>query len=290
MKKILSIDLLKEWRLKVNYSSKIAFVPTMGSLHEGHLSLIKQAQSVSDIVIVSIFINPIQFTDLNDYNMYPNNLEQDIIHLQKLGVDVLFAPTSEEVFEDKINERIQISYPNLMKKLCGSKRIGHFEGVLYIVYKLLSWVRPNVVIFGLKDYQQYLCISKMVIDLEIPTQIIGAPLIRDAFGLALSSRNIHLSKAGMKRALSISKTLFFIHNLFRLSPTLHYGVYKKKLFDMLDSLDTIDYAGIYNSQTLDELKETDQLSSENLVAIAGFIENIRLIDNFLLTQSNRVKG
>lgn len=196
--KALKTDLLK-------HSGNIGFVPTMGALHEGHLSLIRESKKDNDITVVSIFVNPTQFNDPNDYKNYPDTHAEDILHLASLKVDYIFTPTKRSIYND--NYAYQIIENKFSKELCGATRPGHFEGVLTIVMKLLNIVNPHKAYFGEKDYQQYKLIKGMVEAFHMDVEIIARPTKREVDGLAMSSRNLLLTKSERKKAPKFSKML-----------------------------------------------------------------------------------
>lgn len=260
------------------------FVPTMGFLHTGHISLIKKAAKKAEVVIVSIFVNPLQFTDTNDFEKYPQNLAQDINILEKENVDILFLPDANEIYPKK-KVFIQITCPTLTQTLCGVKRPGHFEGVLYIVHNLLSWIKPDFAIFGLKDYQQYILIKTMTQELALPCKIISAPIVREDSGLALSSRNARLDTAGTARALGISKSLFYAKDQLRSHNKLTVKnikeMVRETLSNYLTEVDRIEYIEVVNPNDLSPLPVDFEIQSA-LLAVAVFISEIRLIDNIIL--------
>lgn len=195
-------------KLRRKYSSenkKVGFVPTMGALHEGHVSLFNKSVTENDDTIVSIYVNKTQFNDPSDYNNYPRNIEKDIELLEKNGVDVLFLPTYEEIYADNYNYRITEN--SLSKILCGKTRKGHFEGVLTVVLKLLNLIHPAKAYFGEKDYQQYLLIKKMCEAFFINTEIFSCPTVREIDGLAMSSRNLLLTNQERKIAANFYRLL-----------------------------------------------------------------------------------
>ena len=171
----------------------IAFVPTMGNLHAGHLSLVKKAQQLADKVVVSIFVNPLQFNDTSDLSAYPRTLEADVEQLVGAQCDLLFTPSQQSVYPNGMEAQTIVLVPNMDDKLCGLHRPGHFDGVATIVLKLLNLVQADVAVFGEKDYQQLLLIKKMVVDLNLAIEIVGAPTSRESNGLAMSSRNQYLT-------------------------------------------------------------------------------------------------
>jgi len=190
----------------------IGFVPTMGALHQGHLELVKLSRDRVDITVVSIFVNPTQFGPHEDFNAYPRQFESDSEKLQKKNVDVLFAPTAEDMYGAEFQTSIDIK--DVSRGLCGEFRPGHFQGVATVVLKLFNIVKPHVAIFGEKDYQQLLVIKHMVHDLNLDVDIISHPIVRDSDGLALSSRNVRLSQEERKRALIIPAILIRAQELF----------------------------------------------------------------------------
>lgn len=184
-----------------------AFVPTMGNLHEGHITLLRKAQTLADRTVVSIFVNPIQFGRGEDYARYPSTLEEDQAKLSAAGLDLLFAPNLDQLYPGGMEEDTRVTVPGLSTILCGQYRPGHFSGVATVVAKLFNNVQPDVALFGEKDYQQLLVIRRMVQDLLIPVEIVGQPIVREADGLAMSSRNGYLSAEERGRAPLIFQTL-----------------------------------------------------------------------------------
>ena len=199
---------VKKWRAE---GLKVGLVPTMGALHEGHLSLIKKAKAECDKVVVSVFVNPIQFGPSEDFDKYPRTLEEDMKLCDGEGVDVVFAPSAREMYGDcrLSNDCLTYVCPPYfyVDKLCGKSRVGHFDGVCTVVMKLFNIVQPDCAFFGQKDAQQIIIIKKMVEDLNIPIEIVQCPIVREESGLALSSRNKYLSETGKKDALVLSQIL-----------------------------------------------------------------------------------
>lgn len=187
--------------------ARVAFVPTMGNLHDGHLSLLDRARQLADRTVASIFVNPIQFSHGEDYARYPSTLDQDSDKLQARGLDLLFAPDLAELYPGGMDEDTRVTVPFLSDILCGRFRPGHFSGVATVVTKLLINVRPDVALFGEKDYQQLLVIRRMVRDLCLPVEILGMPIVRESDGLAMSSRNAYLSPEERDKAGIIYRTL-----------------------------------------------------------------------------------
>lgn len=257
---------------------RIGFVPTMGYLHEGHLSLIRRAKAENPLTVVSIFVNPAQFSDPIDFEKYPVNFERDATMLEGEGVDAVFAPTREEIYPEGV-PALRMSYDAIMNKLCGAHRPGHFEGVLLVVHNLFMWVRPRRAYFGLKDYQQYLLVSKMARDLELSVEIVGCPLVREADGLAMSSRNARLSAVGRKRALAISRALFAAAELWRSGARL--AETEAALHSALAELE-VEYALICDAETLATLNEKSSRPESVVIAVAAYVDGVRLIDNILI--------
>ena len=242
-----------------------SFVPTMGALHDGHLSLIEVAKKFHPDVLVSIFVNPLQFENQSDLEKYPKQLQSDIEKLSSVGVSAVFAPTSNEIYPTKLPLISTGEIGNLYE---GKSRTGHFDGVLTVVNRLFELVKPKYAIFGEKDFQQLFLIKKYVKQNNIPVKVIAAPLIRDIDGLALSSRNVRLSNAGRKAALVISKSLIT-------------GAVSGDISAMQEILKSepnfkLDYLIAVDEKTL--LPAT--IDSEKVrILIAGWVEGVRLIDN-----------
>lgn len=259
------------------HRGKIGFAPTMGYLHEGHLSLVERAKAENERTVVSIFVNPAQFNDPADLEKYPVDLERDLGMLDKAGVDAVFLPERAEVYPRGVPE-LKLTYPKLMRRLCGEFRPGHFEGVLLIVHNLFQWVSPRRSYFGLKDYQQYLLIREMARDMEFETEVIGCPLIRERDGLAMSSRNVRLSGQGRARALAISAALFAAEKKLS-AGNKNYSEIAANLKKDLGTPE-VEYAGVYDADTLEEAPDGSAPKSI-LIAVAAFVDGVRLIDNVL---------
>lgn len=274
-------------KIRAQYpSQKISFVPTMGFLHEGHRSLMRLAKKESDYLVVSIFVNPTQFNNPKDLEKYPRNEEQDLQICKNENVDVVFLPTATQVYPTKENysqEKIILDYPKLTSQLCGKFRPGHFSGVLWVVHNLLLWVQPHSAFFGLKDYQQFILIRQMVFDLSLSVKICAGKLIRQQDGLALSSRNARLSAQGKKTALKISQSLFSVKEEMEKK-----NLNKKEAMQVWQSFFSglkIEYADIYHPTTLQPLplqSHPSQTKHGYLLAMAAYVEGVRLIDNILV--------
>ena len=262
---------------------KVGLVPTMGALHEGHLSLVRAAKEKSEVVAVSIFVNPSQFGPNEDFSRYPRTLEKDCELLEREGVDVVFAPSTQEMYANEESPRSAITWvtvEGLSERLCGKSRPGHFRGVATVVAKLLNIVEPELAFFGQKDAAQVAVIKRMVSDLNIPVQIEVCPIVRESDGLALSSRNIYLSSDERKMALVLPASLQRAQKLFddgeRNAAKLAAG--GKKAFVWQPAV-KLDYFEIVDPDTLEQVETVNR---RVLVAVAAFAGNTRLIDNILL--------
>lgn len=258
-----------------NYSDKLkGFVPTMGALHEGHISLIKQAKNETDLVICSIFVNPTQFNDPKDFEKYPATHENDIQLLTNVGCDVLYLP--ETVADVYLHEQpIQVNLGQLGEVMEGANRPGHFNGVMQVVKVLFDIVMPNKAYFGLKDFQQYSIIKKMVAELDLPIEIIGCPIVREQNGLAMSSRNMLLSKAEQEDALIISEVLLLLQRKCKVGSVT---ALLKECVDLLATKSTVEYLVIAAVDTL-EVVEILEANKEYRAFVVSRVGNVRLIDN-----------
>ncbi len=254
------------------------FVPTMGFLHEGHLSLVREARKHNQTVIVSIFVNPAQFGPSEDFQTYPKDIKHDLEILRKEGVDIVFTPSSEEMYPEDYSTWIEVA--GLTEKLEGASRPGHFKGVATIVLKLLNITRPDVVYFGQKDAQQAIVIKHLVRDLNVPVNVIVMPTIRQPDGLALSSRNYYLSKEENEAATIIYKSLRLASKLYQNGERSPVKI-KQAMTELIRSepLVTIDDISIALPENLEEL---DIVNGQALVSLAVWIGKTRLIDNIIL--------
>ncbi len=258
--------------------SVITFVPTMGYLHEGHLSLIREAKASGDVVVASIFVNPTQFGPAEDYKEYTRDMEGDIKKLETQGVDILFAPEAGDIYPDGYQTYLNVT--ELEKPLCGKFREGHFRGVATVVLKLFNIVMPHKAFFGRKDYQQLRVIEAMVGDLNLNIEIFGLPIVREESGLALSSRNAYLSKSEHSRAQSVSRALFAIKDRFEAGITkVEQLVSVGRAILHEAKIDEIDYLEICDPETLGSRTEARE---GDYVGIAVHVGKARLIDNIIL--------
>ena len=279
---------------------KVGLVPTMGALHEGHLSLIKKAKETCDKVVVSVFVNPIQFGPSEDFDKYPRTLDKDMELCNSVGVDAVFAPTPNEMYgggkcnsdgssehkpEESVGNRLSndtLTYvcPPFfyVNKLCGKTRTGHFDGVCTVVLKLFNIVQPDCAFFGQKDAQQVIIIKKMVNDLNVPIEIIQCPIVREKSGLALSSRNKYLSEQGKKDALVLSSILNNIKNCYKKGIT-DVSALKETAYSFLTDKHDMEYLEILDKNTLEEQVNAND---DSIALIACRVEGVRLIDNIYL--------
>lgn len=257
----------------------IGFVPTMGALHEGHLSLVRRARQDNNITVVSIFVNPIQFGPSEDYVKYPRDIEEDTKKLQKENIDILFLPDVSGMYPEDFLTYIDVE--KISTKLCGTFRPGHFRGVATVVMKLFNIVKPTSTYFGQKDFQQTVVIKQMVKDLDLDIDIIICPTVREPDGLAMSSRNVYLDPEQRKAATIIYKTLLEASNLIK-SGIIDGRQIQKIMQEKIlkePAVTKIDYVGVYDPITLEEIYD---IKKDVLLAAAIRIGSTRLIDNTIL--------
>lgn len=265
-------DTLKPYRKE---GKSIGLVPTMGFLHKGHASLIKKAVEDNDIVVVSDFVNPIQFGPNEDLESYPRDINADSKLCEEIGADFIFNPEPSEMYHDK---KAFVDIEGLSDNLCGAKRPGHFRGVCTVCTKLFNIVGPDRAYFGQKDAQQLAIIKKLVLDLNIPVEIIPVPIVREDDGLAMSSRNTYLSKEERKAALCLSKAIFTGEKMAKDGASLEKVLEKMTEIIKTEKLAKIDYISAVDLETIENVENFNQ---DTLVAIAVYIGKTRLIDNFI---------
>ena len=272
-----SIAELVGLRAEVPAGHRVGFVATMGALHAGHASLIEQARALSDTVVVSIFVNPLQFGPDEDYARYPRPLEADLERCAELGVDLVFVPAVSDLYPP--GRQISVSAGTMGTVLEGAVRPGHFDGVLTVVLKLLNLVRPQVAVFGRKDAQQLACVGRMVVDLNLDVRVVGVPTIREPDGLALSSRNVFLSPADRGLALSLASALEKAAAQENLPAALDaaWEVLDKA---SLESEFVLDYLAAVNPETFAEVRA--DVGGDVLLVVAARVGTTRLIDNTTL--------
>jgi pantoate--beta-alanine ligase len=266
--------------IKKSSGKKIALVPTMGALHEGHLVLVKKAANLAEIVVVSIFVNKAQFNDLSDYQNYPKQIKSDLRLLKKSGATHVFLPQNSEIFGQ--NFSFKLIPTNLVDCLCGKSRLGHFDGVSLIVAKLFNIIKPNIAVFGQKDFQQVAVIKKLVKDLNFDIKIHTQKTVRNESGLAMSSRNQRLSETSKIKAASIFKFLNEIKSEVKKNPQNLMEILQKKRQKFLEiGFEKVDYLEIRQEKNLELLKSFDEKISSRIF-IAAYLEKVRLIDNIRL--------
>jgi pantoate--beta-alanine ligase len=259
---------------------RIAFVPTMGALHEAHLSLVRAAKTRADRVVVSIFVNPTQFAPAEDFTSYPRNFGRDRSLLEAEAVDVLFHPAVEDIYPPGSQTRVEVE--ELGKYLCGAQRPGHFQGVATVVTKLFNVVRPHVAVFGEKDYQQLQIIKRLVRDLLLNVEIVGHPIVRETDGVAMSSRNEYLSAEERKAAVCLSRSLGRAECLVRHGETSAKTITEAVAADLANEpLAMVEYITMSDVETLEEV---EQIHGSAVLALAVRIGKTRLIDNRVLVR------
>lgn len=271
-------DVIAQWRQQ---GLRIALVPTMGNLHAGHLQLVDKAKSSADKVVVSIFVNPMQFSDAQggDFERYPRTLEADAEKLQQQQADLLFFPAVEEVYPCGYEQATRVQVPSLSEILCGEYRPGHFEGVATVVAKLFNMVQPDCAVFGEKDYQQLLVIRRMVADLCFPIEIIGAPTVREADGLAMSSRNQYLNTEQRQQAVAIHQTLQWAKAQIAEGAGDFRRLESEASQRLTDKGFKVEYCAIRDAANLSPA--TSQTAAARIL-VAAWMGDTRLIDNLPL--------
>ena len=258
----------------------IAFVPTMGFLHEGHLELMRVAKAHADFLVVSIFVNPTQFGPSEDYDTYPRDTEGDLAKARAVGADCVFFPTPDEMYPEGFQTSVRVE--RVTRTLCGASRPGHFDGVAVVVAKLFNIVKPHLAVFGQKDYQQLTVISRMTADLNMDIRIVGVPTVREPDGLAMSSRNKHLNPEERESALCLTKSIDLAEKMFREGERDAFAV-KRAIEALINGHPHthIDYVSLCDPTTLEDVA---LLGDETLLALAVRVGNTRLIDNRVIRE------
>ena len=260
-----------------NSGKKIAFVPTMGYFHKGHLSLMREGRQRGDCVAISIYVNPTQFGPNEDFEKYPRDFERDKSLAEGVGVDVIFYPEDKEMYP--ANYQTYVSVEKVTQNLCGISRPGHFRGVTTVCAKLFNIVKPHYAIFGKKDFQQLVAIKRMVQDLDMDLEVIGMTIVRESDGLAMSSRNVYLKENERESALSLSRSLKLAKQMYDKGDRDALRILEEvKKFIENHPFSRIDYAKICNTKTLQDI---DFLDGESVLALAVKINKTRLIDNYV---------
>ena len=260
-----------------NRGQKIAFVPTMGYFHDGHLSLMREGKLRGDCVAISIYVNPTQFGPSEDFERYPRDFERDKALAEGVGVDVVFYPENKEMYPEHYQTYVNVE--KVTENLCGSLRPGHFRGVTTVCAKLFNIVKPHYAIFGKKDFQQLSAIKRMVQDLNMDLEIIGMPIVRETDGLAMSSRNVYIKEDERNSALSLSRSLKLAKQMYDRGERDAFRILDEvKIFIEGHPYARIDYAKICDTTTL---KDSERLEGESVLALAVMISKTRLIDNYV---------
>ena len=258
----------------------IGLVPTMGALHEGHFHLIKRARQENDVLVVSIFVNPLQFDKKEDFDKYPRAVDQDLDHLRKLGVDVAYVPSEQDMYPEL--PQIKLDFGYMERVMEGEFRPGHFSGVGVVVTKLFNQCNPTRAYFGLKDLQQFLLVKRLVQDLSLPLDIVGVPIVREKSGLAMSSRNQRLSQEGREIAGSIYQGLLLAKNLWMDKSSSDETNQAVNAFYKEQRGLSTEYVQIVSPDTLRPME--NNADQPAVICVAGYVEGVRLIDNLYLRQ------
>ena len=271
-------NLRSQIRTQKLLQKKIALVPTMGNLHDGHLSLVNRAKKFADFVVVSIFVNPTQFIEGEDFERYPRTMEDDLSKLKKMGIDIVYIPELEDIYPHYPDEIVSVTLSGVSNDLCGSIRPGHFDGVASVVLRLFILVEPNFSVFGNKDYQQKIVLENMISDLSMCIKIIDGEIIREPDGLAMSSRNQYLTKDARLEAAQI----FFVLNqanemLIKKNKSIEYVEDYGKTELQKNNFE-VDYFSIRDKNNLLEPREDNDL----IILTSVSIEGVRLIDNIFV--------
>lgn len=276
MRQIETVREMREWSESQRTAGRrLALVPTMGYLHEGHLSLVDEARRRADWVVMSIFVNPTQFGPNEDFEKYPRDLPRDRALAESRGVDVLFVPSAAEMYPP--GDQTSVTVAELSRGLCGPFRPGHFRGVATVVAKLFLIAQPHVAVFGEKDYQQLKVIQRMVRDLHMPVEVVGLPTLREAEGLAMSSRNAYLSEAERTEALNISRAIAAAQGLAKQGERRTTALRERALAVLADGKNTtVQYLEIVDAETLEPV---ENLTSPARLIMAVYLNGKRLIDN-----------
>jgi pantoate--beta-alanine ligase len=265
-----------EWRASLAPNQRVGFAPTMGNLHAGHIELVNVAKQRSDVVVASIFVNPMQFGGNEDLDAYPRTLEEDLAKLEAAGAVAVFTPTTNDIYPDGVSQHTAVDVPGLTDVLCGASRPGHFRGVTTVVSKLLGIVRPHIAVFGAKDLQQVLVIKKMVRDLSINTEIDVVPTVRETDGLAMSSRNGYMSHDERALAPLFSRTLKETAKRVAESGSDIETVIAEAEAILTDAGFVLDYLEARHTY---DLSKASSLNQETAIFGAAFLGTTRLIDN-----------
>lgn len=287
METITAISEMQHWANAARArGQRIGLVPTMGYLHAGHLSLVAAARQRTDLVVASLFVNPLQFGANEDLSRYPRDVDRDTQLLAKAGTDVLFLPDARSMYPEGFQTHVEVE--RVTRGLCGTARPTHFRGVTTVVAKLFNMVKPHVAVFGQKDFQQLVSIRRMVVDLSFDIEIIGAPIVREADGLAMSSRNAYLSPPERAAARCLSQALSAADALVSHGENDGLRILAAARRVIADEpLARLEYASLVDPETLEDVNTIDGVA---LLALAAHVGKTRLIDNALLSAKFKVRG
>jgi pantoate--beta-alanine ligase len=261
-------------------NQSIGFVPTMGALHQGHLSLIEQCRHHAHVTVASIFVNPTQFNDVKDFEKYPSTISKDLVLLESVGCDIVFLPSVSEIYPNGLQATTHYELGEIENLLEGKYRPGHFQGVAQVVHRLLDIVKPDYVFLGQKDYQQCMVIKKLASLIQSPAKVITSPTYREESGLAMSSRNLRLSKDQLQNATAIFEMLTYLKTNFKNQPIEALQQYATG-FLLQHGFKKVDYVALADGNNLQPVTSNQQ---SNVVAlVAAFIGDVRLIDNMVIS-------
>lgn len=283
---IKNVPELQNWIVKQHQKgAKIGFIPTMGALHNGHISLITNSKKQNLLTICSIFVNPTQFNDSVDFEKYPQTIESDLLALEKAGTDLVFLPTQAQIYPNGIADRPKYDLGNLENVLEGKYRPGHFQGVCQVVDRLLELVQPQKLFLGQKDFQQCMVISKLLSLKQSAIELVICPTLREDSGLAMSSRNMRLTDHGRQRAAMISQVLINIQNQLNTHTSISQLLASGKTLLLEVGFESIDYLDLVEAQSLEPINQWDP-QKQTVILIAAYLEGVRLIDNLPLKNDN----
>lgn len=273
-----SVERAREYLAKNVAGNSLGLVPTMGFLHEGHISLVRRCRAENEVTAVSIFVNPIQFGPGEDLASYPRDMERDLSLLEQEGVDMVFAPLPEQMYSKDFS--VHVDEEDLSRGLCGASRPGHFRGVCTVVTKLFNIIRPDRAYFGQKDYQQLQVIKRMVRDLNMPVEVVPCPIVREEDGLAMSSRNMYLTPEERQSALLLNRSLGMAEDMVKAGEKSQEKI-RQAVTDMLnlDPALSIDYVELKDAE---DLKDLNEVNRKAVLALAVRVGKARLIDNKIL--------
>jgi pantoate--beta-alanine ligase len=283
---IKTVPELQNWIVKQHQKgAKIGFVPTMGALHNGHISLITNSKKQNLLTVCSIFVNPTQFNDSADFEKYPQTIESDLLALEKVGTDLVFLPIQAQIYPNGIADRPKYDLGNLENVLEGKYRPGHFQGVCQVVDRLLELVQPQKLFLGQKDFQQCMVISKLLAIKQSAIELVICPTLREASGLAMSSRNMRLTDDGRKKAAMIFQVLSNIQNQLNTHTSISQLLASGKTLLLEAGFESIDYLEFVEAQSLEPINQWDS-QKQAVILIAAYLEGVRLIDNLPLINDN----